>query len=63
MGDLLNEISYAIRPYEVNEGETNKVLEKSLQYMEKILSELKPHQKANNKNMETLKSILPKCFR
>ena len=62
MGDLLNEISYAIRPYEVNEGETNKVLEKSLQYMEKILSELKPHQKANNKNMETLKVFYRNVF-
>lgn len=27
LGDIINEIGYNIRPYEVNEGETNKVME------------------------------------
>jgi predicted nucleotide-binding protein (sugar kinase/HSP70/actin superfamily) len=30
IGDLLNDVAYQIRPYEVNEGETDRVLEESM---------------------------------
>ena len=33
IGDIVNEFSNQIRPYEVNEGDTNKVLEESVHYL------------------------------
>ncbi|MHC5019501.1 MAG: activator of (R)-2-hydroxyglutaryl-CoA dehydratase [Planctomycetota bacterium] len=36
IGDLLNEIGYQIRPYEVNPGETNRVLEECMAEVEEI---------------------------
>lgn len=44
IGDLLNEVAYKIRPYERIEGETNKVLERSIarigSFMQKLNNEL-----------------------
>jgi predicted nucleotide-binding protein (sugar kinase/HSP70/actin superfamily) len=36
IGDLLNEVGYQIRPYEVNPGETDRVLEECMQDVEDI---------------------------
>ncbi len=39
LGDIINEIGYHIRPYEVNEGETNKVMEEVIEiFYEKLKS-------------------------
>lgn len=37
MGDLLNDIAYQIRPYEVKRGETDRVLEESVEYLYETL--------------------------
>ena len=43
IGDLLNEIAYSIRPYEVKKGETDKVLEESIKYLEnELVNIIKP---------------------
>ena len=41
VGDMFNEIGYQIRPYEVDEGETNKVLEEVLEGFHDVLKEKK----------------------
>ncbi|MCY7361182.1 MAG: activator of (R)-2-hydroxyglutaryl-CoA dehydratase, partial [Ignavibacteria bacterium] len=39
LGDIINEIGYNIRPFEVNEGETNKVMEEVIEiFYEKLKS-------------------------
>jgi predicted nucleotide-binding protein (sugar kinase/HSP70/actin superfamily) len=42
IGDIVNEFSYQIRPYEVHKGETNKVLEESVNYLYGVLKREKP---------------------
>jgi len=42
MGDLINSMAFDCRPFEVNAGESDAVVEKSLDYMEGILASLKP---------------------
>lgn len=42
MGDIVNEFSYQIRPYEVNKGETDKVLEESVHYLYGVFKRKKP---------------------
>src|SRR5262247_1031345 len=37
MGDLINDVGYQIRPYEVNAGETDRVLEESMDYMHDVM--------------------------
>ncbi len=41
-GDLLNEVAYAIRPYEVNAGETNEMLEGIMDYMHEVFVQKQP---------------------
>src|SRR5712692_6319880 len=35
-GDVLNEVAYAIRPYEVNAGETDQRLDETMDYMHEV---------------------------
>ncbi len=35
-GDVMNEVAYALRPYEVNAGETDRVLDESMDYMHEV---------------------------
>ena len=43
IGDLLNEVAYSIRPYEINKGETDRVLEESIKYLEhELIRIIKP---------------------
>ncbi|NQT61327.1 MAG: activator of (R)-2-hydroxyglutaryl-CoA dehydratase [Candidatus Marinimicrobia bacterium] len=43
MGDILNEVGYKIRPYEVEEGRTNAVMEESLNYLHDVMRDHKPY--------------------
>src|ERR1700682_5159099 len=36
MGDILNDLAYQIRPYEVNAGETDRVLEESMEMLHDV---------------------------
>ncbi len=42
MGDCINELGYLIRPYEVAEGETNRVLEEVMDYMHDVMARKRP---------------------
>jgi predicted nucleotide-binding protein (sugar kinase/HSP70/actin superfamily) len=42
MGDLISDVVYQIRPYEVNKGETDTVLGESMDYLHEILRKHKP---------------------
>ena len=42
MGDILNEVGYQIRPYEVEEGRTNAVMEESLNFLHDVMRDHKP---------------------
>ena len=44
MGDLINECAYLIRPYEVNPGETDQVLEEAMDFMHGVMRRKKPWQ-------------------
>lgn len=55
MGDMLNEIGYIIRPYEVEEGKTNEVME---DVREKLAQALLAHDRARTKG--PLRSLLDK---
>lgn len=44
MGDLLNELANQIRPYEVEPGETDRVLAEALQFMGDAIKQIKPAQ-------------------
>ncbi len=46
MGDLINECAYLIRPYEVNPGETDEVLEQAMDFMHGVMRRKKPWQAA-----------------
>ena len=35
-GDVMNEVAYALRPYEVNAGETDRVLDESMDYLHEV---------------------------
>ena len=48
MGDMCNEIGYLIRPYEVNEGETNKNLDEILSYLHDVIKDKKRFQLEGN---------------
>jgi predicted nucleotide-binding protein (sugar kinase/HSP70/actin superfamily) len=47
MGDIINEFSYQIRPFEVNKGETDKVLKESTDYLYEVFKRKKQHQFGN----------------
>src|SRR6202162_4404203 len=42
MGDILNDVAYQIRPYEVNAGETDRVLEESMEILHDVLRRRQP---------------------
>lgn len=42
MGDIINEVGYQIRPFEVNAGETDRVLEESMEYLYQVIKNRKP---------------------
>ena len=37
-GDVMNEVAYAIRPYETTAGETDRVLDESMEYMHEVFA-------------------------
>jgi predicted nucleotide-binding protein (sugar kinase/HSP70/actin superfamily) len=41
-GDVLNEVAYAIRPYEVNAGETDRKLDEVMDYMHEVFRKKQP---------------------
>src|SRR5580693_6403115 len=51
MGDIINDVAYQIRPYEVNAGETDRVLEDSMEMLHEVLRRRQPwllHGKTGN---------------
>lgn len=43
-GDVVNELAYMLRPYEVNPGQTDKVLDEVMDYMHEVFRHKKPYQ-------------------
>ncbi|HUE22077.1 MAG TPA: hypothetical protein VMQ86_10370, partial [Bryobacteraceae bacterium] len=43
-GDVLNEVAYAVRPYEVNAGETDRKLDECMDYMHEVFRKKQPWQ-------------------
>jgi predicted nucleotide-binding protein (sugar kinase/HSP70/actin superfamily) len=41
-GDVMNEVAYALRPYEVNAGETDKVLDAEMDYLHEVFRKKQP---------------------
>jgi len=41
-GDVMNEVAYAIRPYEVNAGETDRILDECMEYLHEIFRKKRP---------------------
>jgi predicted nucleotide-binding protein (sugar kinase/HSP70/actin superfamily) len=41
-GDVLNEVAYALRPYEVNAGETDRKLDEVMDYMHEVFRKKQP---------------------
>ena len=41
-GDVMNEVAYSLRPYEVNAGETDRVLDESMDYLHEIFRKKQP---------------------
>ena len=41
-GDVMNEVAYALRPYEVNAGETNRVLDETMDYLHEVFRKKRP---------------------
>lgn len=41
-GDILNEVAYLIRPYELNAGETDRQLDRAMDYMHEVFAQRKP---------------------
>jgi len=56
MGDLISDVVYQIRPYEVNKGETDRVLAESMDYLHEVLKKHKPF-KLEGKIAEFLKKL------
>jgi len=42
MGDIINDVAYQIRPYEANAGETDRVLEDSMELLHEVMRRQKP---------------------
>jgi predicted nucleotide-binding protein (sugar kinase/HSP70/actin superfamily) len=59
MGDLVNDIAYQIRPYEVNKGETDRVLGECMDYLYGVMKNHKPF-KLEGKLAKVLRT-LPKA--
>jgi predicted nucleotide-binding protein (sugar kinase/HSP70/actin superfamily) len=43
IGDIMNDIAYQIRPYEVNAGQTDRVLEESMELMHEVMRRKRPY--------------------
>ncbi|HUI56962.1 MAG TPA: hypothetical protein VLY04_18430 [Bryobacteraceae bacterium] len=41
-GDVMNEVAYAIRPYEVNSGEADRVLDETMDYLHEVFRQKRP---------------------
>ena len=41
-GDVMNEVAYAVRPYEVNVGDTNRILDETMDYLHEIFRKKRP---------------------
>ena len=41
-GDVMNEVGYAIRPYEVTPGETDRILDEGMDYMHEVFRKKQP---------------------
>jgi len=41
-GDVMNEVAYAIRPYEVNVGDTDRILDQTMDYLHEIFRKKRP---------------------
>jgi len=41
MGDLVNELAHQVRPYEINPGETDRVLDESMEYLHGVMKNRK----------------------
>jgi predicted nucleotide-binding protein (sugar kinase/HSP70/actin superfamily) len=41
-GDVMNEVAYALRPYEANAGETNRVLDETMDYLHEVFRKKRP---------------------
>ena len=44
MGDVINDVAYQIRPFEVNEGETDRVLDEGMDLMYEVMRNKKPYE-------------------
>jgi len=44
MGDIINDVAYQIRPYEVNKGETDRVLAEVMDHMHEVMKNTKAFQ-------------------
>ncbi len=42
MGDILNDLAYQIRPYEMHAGETDRVLEQSMEILHEAMRRRQP---------------------
>jgi predicted nucleotide-binding protein (sugar kinase/HSP70/actin superfamily) len=42
IGDIINDVAYQIRPYEVNAGETDRVLEESMELLHEVMRRRRP---------------------
>ncbi len=59
MGDLINETAYVIRPFEVQAGETDAVVEEVMDYMHEVMRKKKPWKL--NGNLERYIKHFPKA--
>ena len=41
-GDVMNEVAYAIRPYETTAGETDRILDETMDYMHEVFRKKRP---------------------
>src|SRR5579883_1174227 len=41
-GDVMNEVAYAIRPYEVNAGQTDQILDETMDYLHEVFRKKQP---------------------
>jgi predicted nucleotide-binding protein (sugar kinase/HSP70/actin superfamily) len=41
-GDVMNEVGYAVRPYEVNPGETDRILDEGMDYLHEVFRKKQP---------------------
>ncbi len=41
-GDVMNEVAYALRPFEVNAGETDRILDESMDYLHEVFRKKRP---------------------